>query len=326
MQEFSLIKKYFVPLSSTHQDCLALQDDAYLLDISKYAKNNYDIIMSMDSLREGTHFFGDESPENIAEKALAVNISDLVAKGANIFGYFLSIICPKKQNEDFIRRFCMQLASLQKKYQCHLCGGDTIIAGDTLTITIHAMGYIPVNEAVRRHTAQTGDDIWITGYLGDSAIGLDFLKQDKTHDNYFTNKYYRPCPRHDMIDYIRQYAHSAMDISDGLIGDITHITNASHVGAEIYYDAIPKNPLSKNLYDDDQLLNFIMAGGDDYEILMTASPHDYDNIMNLNTILNYQITAIGKIIKHHGIKVFDNHIEKNDISHKIYKTAWQYHL
>ena len=334
MQEFDLIERFFLPLTCGDVNADKLCDDAYLLNIADFANKGQNIVMSMDIISEGIHFFGHENAGDIAEKALMVNISDLLSAGARIYGYFLGLKLTNKQNEAFMADFCQRLSQLQQQYHCHLLGGDTSVEyGDNckLTITIHAIGYVDNDDIIRRGNAKISDDIWVTGNLGNAAIGYDIIKQNlknmtKNHQ-YFIDCYYRPQPPVILADYLYNIANSAMDISDGLMGDVKHILKAAKVGCELYMDNIPYDKRAEEIYDIEEIMDFILYGGDDYQILFTADKDKLPIIQQISQQTQIKITKIGIITDNiYQCDLYDHENIKTRSIIDYHDKSWQYNI
>lgn len=300
MHEKDIIAKYFSPLSKGALGADKLQDDIAVLGNLGSGL----LAINMDTLVAGTHFFENDDPTILAQKCLRVNISDLAAKGASPFGYFLSIALPQSANEAYIEAFAHGLSIDQRNFNLNLLGGDTVKTKGPLTITITILGLLTNQEIPRRSAAQVGDDIYVTGTIGDGALGL-LAHPDYAGSKTITAKYSRhishylcPEPRVEMKSIISKYAHASMDISDGLLGDLTSILNRSSVGAKVDVANIPfseeTNAILKNEVD---ILPILIAGGDDYEILFTASPDDASAIQEQAQKLFFPVTKIGTIVK-----------------------------
>jgi thiamine-monophosphate kinase len=296
MSEHSLITRYFVPLAENFAGSLFLSDDAAILDVPA----GQQLIITKDSMSEGVHFIGNEAPALIAKKLLRTNLSDLAAMGATPYCYFLSLALPAPLDESYIQAFASGLADDQKTFSIQLAGGDTITSKGTATFSITAHGLVPQGKALRRNDAKVGDIIYVSGTLGDSALGLQQLKTGGT-DAYLINRYQLPQPRVSLGESLRDIATSCIDISDGLLADMNHICKASNVGADIHQTHLPLSAAAhKQLEKDAANWAFIYAGGDDYELLFTLPdgikppPH---------------CTAIGRITQGHRVRLLDDETE-----------------
>lgn len=267
MNEFPLIQKYFVPLSKQFKGSLALSDDAALLDIPA----GFQLAVTKDAIAQGVHFIGTEDPALIARKLLRTNLSDLAAMGAQPLCYFLSLALPKPLSEDYIARFAAGLAEDQEIFSIHLAGGDTIATHGTPIFSITAHGLVPQGKALRRNGARAGDAIYVSGTLGDAALGLGRAQDPAipSHDA-LVQRYLLPQPRLELGRQLRGRATSCIDISDGLLQDLSHVCTASHTGAEIHVEQLPISAAARELLNTSpQLMSLIYSGGDDYELLFT---------------------------------------------------------
>lgn len=268
MNEFSLIKNYFAKLSPQRQDVtLGIGDDCALLR----APVNQLLAVTTDTLVAGVHFFADAPPYELGYKALAVNLSDLAAMGAEPAWVSLAITLPAV-DESWLAQFCAGFAELLKLYQLQLIGGDTTQGPLSITITTH--GYVPENQALKRDAAKPGDNIYVTGTLGDAGAGLKILKNElqlaKIYVDYLIERLYKPMPRIREGFALRGIAHAAVDISDGLAADLKHILALSRVGATLYVDCLPLSPALKQAIDKKQAWQLALTAGDDYELCFTV--------------------------------------------------------
>ena len=270
--EFELIERYFRPLAGD-PGALALTDDAAVYR----QRPGEDLVVTTDMLAAGIHFFADDAPASVAKKALRVNLSDLAAKGATPFGYLLSLALPADWTESWLSGFARGLKSDQERYGITLFGGDTIRAAGGLTISVTALGRIPKGRMVTRGGARPGDQIFVSGTIGDAALGLALrLGRIATSGGrgtkHLIDRYLHPEPRMALAPILRRFASGAMDVSDGLIADLAHICDVSGVGATIEAALVPLSPAARHLAaGDPALMRTIVTGGDDYEVLATVS-------------------------------------------------------
>jgi thiamine-monophosphate kinase len=270
--EFALIERYFRPLA-TYPGAFNLLDDVAVLR----PKAGEELVLTTDLVAAGVHFFPDDPPESIARKALRVNLSDLAAKGAEPVGYLLAIALPSDWSEVWIRKFTRGLAGDQKRYGISLLGGDTSRASGGLTISITAIGRLPKGTTVRRKGARPGDTVYVSGTIGDGALGLrlrlgsiDGAPAGRAAAR-LRDRYLHPEPRVALAPVVRRYASAALDVSDGLVGDLGHICEVSGVGATIEAAAVPlSKPATALVATDPGALATVLTGGDDYEILCTV--------------------------------------------------------
>jgi thiamine-monophosphate kinase len=304
--EFALIERYFRPLA-TDRGAFNLADDAALYR----QRPDDDLVLTTDMVAAGVHFFADDPPESIARKALRVNLSDLAAKGADPFGYLLSLALPVDWTEAWMKHFADGLAADQKAYGVTLLGGDTTKAAGGLTIAITAIGRVPKGQIVLRSGAQPGDGIFVSGTIGDGALGLR-LRRGKAGAKgrgakHLLDRYLHPQPRMALAPVLRAYASAAMDVSDGLVGDLAHICEASGVGAEIEADGVPLSPAAAGMLAADRhLLATILNGGDDYEILATVPESAATAFVGEAEVAGAPVTRIGRIVAGKGPPVVRN--------------------
>ncbi|EAO9788408.1 thiamine-phosphate kinase [Salmonella enterica] len=267
--EFSLIARYFDRVRSTRLDVeTGIGDDCALLNIPE----KQTLAISTDTLVAGNHFLPDIDPADLAYKALAVNLSDLAAMGADPAWLTLAITLPEV-DEPWLEAFSDSLFELLNYYDMQLIGGDTTRGPLSMTLGIH--GYIPAGRALKRAGAKPGDWIYITGTLGDSAAGLAVLQNrllvsEETDAHYFIKRHLRPTPRILHGQALRDIASAAIDISDGLISDLGHIVKASGCGAKVDVDALPKSAAMMRHVDAGQALRWTLSGGEDYELCFTV--------------------------------------------------------
>lgn len=267
--EFSLIKQYFTSQPVKRKDVsTGIGDDCAILTVPEKQQ----VAISTDTLVSGIHFLPTISPEDLAYKALAVNISDLAAVGADPAWASLALTLPKVDN-DWLEAFSRSLFALAEYYSIQLIGGDTTKGPLSLTITIQ--GLVPQGMALLRSGAKIGDWIYVTGFLGDSAAGLAVLQnrlqssQPESRD-YFITRHLRPQPRLLQGQALRSLASAAIDISDGLISDLNHILTASGCGARINLDALPYSAAMKSQVSKEQAEIWALSGGEDYELCFTV--------------------------------------------------------
>ena len=285
MNEFDYIKKYFKPL--TNEVGRSLEDDAAVFSSNK----SIDYVLSTDTLVEKIHFLGDENPETIAKKALRVNLSDLAAMGAEPLYYNLSLCIPPKKVKNFIPSFTRGLKSDQKQYHIYLIGGDLTSSLKYITITITIIGKVSKGKAVSRKGALDGDYLYVTGVLGLSKIGLDYLKSNKKDFNIAKKKYFFPEPRVNFAFKLSNYVNSMIDISDGLLQDASHLSKASGLEVHLNLENLPL-PNIRSL-NQDYILKSAMYGGDDYELLFSANPKNEKKILSLAKKFNIKLSRIG---------------------------------
>jgi thiamine-monophosphate kinase len=289
MDEFDFIKKYFQPLTSSIGR--KLQDDAAVYR----PEANKEIVITTDSLVEGIHFFGSENPKHIAQKALRVNLSDIASMGAVPLFYNLAINIPKKNVKFFLPKFVEGLKADQETFNIQLIGGDLTSSRKDIHITVTMFGHIPFGEAVGRNTAKDKDDLYVTGKLGLSKIGLENFFSKSILFNEAKKRYLLPNPRVKVGILLRKIVNSMIDISDGLVQDSSHLAFNSGLCLEIDLNSLPISfcyPISQNV-----MVDYALYGGDDYELLFSCNPNKIDLIKQLSLETNIEFTKIGKFYK-----------------------------
>ncbi|AKH62364.1 MULTISPECIES: thiamine-phosphate kinase [Photorhabdus] len=267
--EFDLIARYFDRQTTNRRDVnLGIGDDCALMTLA----DKQQLAVSTDTLVSGVHFLPDISPEDLAYKSLAVNMSDLAAIGADPAWLSLALTLPEI-DEHWLSGFSDSLFEQLHYYGMQLIGGDTTRGPMSLTLTIH--GLVPAGRALRRAGAKNGDWIYVSGSLGDSAAGLALLQNhlqisDPVSRDWLIQRHLRPQPRILLGQALRDLATSAIDLSDGLISDLGHILKASRCGARINLDAIPYSGAMKQYVEPQQALMWALSGGEDYELCFTV--------------------------------------------------------
>lgn len=294
--EFDLIWRFFkagsesMAQTQTDQVLLGIGDDCALLQ-SDAAQS---LAVTSDMLVEGRHFFAGANPEWLGHKALAVNLSDLAAMGAKPIGFTLALALPNADSS-WLAQFSQGLFRLAQQWQCPLIGGDT--TQGPLTICITALGHVPSGAAIKRSGAKVGDDIWVSGTLGDARLALGALRNEWSLNpsglEAVLPRMHQPEPRIALGLQLRGVASSALDVSDGLLGDLRHILKASQVNAEVLIDQLPT---SRTLTEQSEALRRQCAGngGDDYELCFTAPASKRMEVKSLSTAL-LPLTRIGSI-------------------------------
>ena len=298
--EFDIIRQYFM-LNDVRDDVvLGIGDDAAILSVPEH----HQLIQSVDTLVSGIHFPVETSASDIAYKALAVNLSDMAAMGAEPAWFTLALTLPD-DNESWLKAFSESLFLLAKKYNVQLVGGDTTNGPLCISITIN--GFAPQGKALTRKGARLSDKIYVSGTLGDAALALAAWQGDclliKESTQYLNEQLNRPIPRVELGLLLRNYASSCIDISDGLIADLRHITDSSHVAAAITFEKIPLSTDFKlNITDENLSLPLVLSGGDDYELCFTIPEDKQSEFENIAEAQNFQVTCIGEIEAGEGIR------------------------
>ena len=293
MHEFDIIKKYFLKLSLNNKSALRLNDDVFF-DKSKK------LVVTVDTYEKGVHFINFKKPELVIKKILRSSLSDIICKGVKPKYYFISAsgnnISFSKTN---LLKISKSLREEQKKYNIHLCGGDTT-RSKKLSFTIICIGF--ANKIILRNNTKLNDDIYVTGNLGDSFIGLEILKNRIKLNNrlkkYFEKKYFLPDLHINLIKKLSKIANSSIDLSDGLIADLEKLINKQNFSYKIYLDKIPISKNLKKLIIKKRLKKLsCISNGDDYQILFTASRSKSRITRQISKSLGIRISKIGKICK-----------------------------
>jgi len=292
--EDDLIARYFVPLASD-PGAFGLIDDAAILQGS-----TDDLVVTTDAVVEGVHFLPDDPPDTIARKALRVNLSDLAAKGASPAGFVLTLAL-REANEGWLAPFAQALGEDAKHFGCPLLGGDTVSTPGPLMISITAFGRVPRGKMVPRGGARAGDVVVVTGTIGDATLGLSLLKRGSSQGSPATQqalimRYRVPQPRTAVAQAVRDHASAAMDVSDGLAGDLAKLCKASGVSAEIKLEQVPISVGARlALGMKATTLEALISGGDDYEVLCTVPENRVTAFIEAAKAAGVEATAIGAI-------------------------------
>ncbi len=296
MSEFDLIRQHFT--RSTRHTNLSVGDDAALISVTA----GMELAISADMLVAGTHFFADADPYLLGWKSLAVNVSDMAAMGANPKWATLAIALPHN-DAAWLSQFASGFFTCAEAFHVDLIGGDT--TRGPLTISVQIMGEVAKGQAIRRSGAKVGDEIWVSGHLGDAALALAHMQAKVTLPNVtFVNcakALHAPQPRVALGLALRGLANSAIDISDGLLADLGHILESSHVGATLQLSNIPHSQYAE--LRDKSHLKMVLAGGDDYELCFTAPAEHHAEIATLSKTLNLALSPIGRITSGTGLIV-----------------------
>ena len=296
--EDALIARYFKPLA-TDPGAFGLVDDAAVLSAS-----GDDIVVTTDAVVEGVHYLASDPPDTIARKALRVNLSDLAAKGAVPAGFVLTLALRSKEDA-WLRPFAEALGQDAREFACPLLGGDTVSTPGPQMISITAFGRVPQGRMVGRTGARPGDRIVVTGTIGDAALGLDVLKGgaaatalagSPAAKDALVSRYRMPQPRNVLARAVRDHASAAMDVSDGLAGDLAKLCAASGVSGTVDVASVPLSAAAASLVARDVVgIEALLAGGDDYEVLCTVPPAQADALVAAGRAAGLAVTAIGTI-------------------------------
>jgi thiamine-monophosphate kinase len=305
--EDRLIARHFKPIAR-HPGALGLTDDAAMLT----PPPGHALVVTTDAVVGGVHFFPDDPPDAIAKKALRVNLSDLAAKGAKPAGFVLTLALPKSVGDGWLKAFARGLGADAKKYDCPLLGGDTVTTPGPVTVSITAFGTLPKGTMVKRAGARPGDHVIVTGAIGDAALGLTLRKErgaarrwklDVGMRRHLLARYLIPEPRNALAEALRLHASAAMDVSDGLVGDLAKLCRASGVGAEV---DVARVPLSKAalaaLVADPKATETMLTGGDDFEVVATVPPRKLQFFLAAARRAGVPATGIGRVTAEAGAR------------------------
>lgn len=296
--EFDVIARHFTRPAANA--VLGVGDDCALVQLSR----GMELAVSVDTMVSGTHFFPDVDPETLGHKALAVNLSDMAAMGAMPYWAMLALTLPKVDH-DWLGAFAKGFFDLAEEFEVSLIGGDTTRGPLTLTVTI--MGEVPAGAAVRRSGAKAGNDVWVSGHLGDAALAVAHchgkLVLDDADYRQAVMRLYEPTPRVSLGQALRGVATAAIDISDGLLADLGHICKLSKVGAVVELASLPLSPIGSRHVGSDAGRTALVAGGDDYELCFTAHPNSRESIQDLAKMLGMPITRIGQVKRGKGVSL-----------------------
>lgn len=296
--EDGLIARFFAPLADD-AGAFRLTDDAATLAVP----DGMELVLTKDALVEGIHFFSGDAPHLLGRKALRTNLSDLAAKGATPRGYLLAIALPDSWTVDWLQAFVDGLALDQALFGLVLLGGDTTKSPGPLVISITALGLVPRGRMLRREGMSAGDLVCVTGTIGDAAIGCRLIYEPSLaaglaeHDlDHLLSRYWLPEPRNAISGALRRFASAAMDISDGLAGDLAKLCRVSGAGADIEVAAVPMSKAARAaITRHPHLLRTALTGGDDYEVLFSVRPGHLDALGAAAGTAGIPVTVIGRV-------------------------------
>jgi thiamine-monophosphate kinase len=308
--EFELIRRYLAPLAAGAPGALGLEDDAALLA----APAGMELVVTADALVAGVHFLPEDPADLVARKLLRVNLSDLAAMGARPLGYVMTAAWPAPVDEAWVARFAAGLAEDQAIFGLPLLGGDTTGTPGPLTLSLTAIGAVAPGGALKRSAARAGDLVYVSGTIGDGWLGLLASRGEgpplgAEQRAYLIDRYRLPRPRLALGRALAEegLAGAAIDVSDGLAADLGHVLEASGLSAVVEARALPLSEAGRAaLAADPAILPALIGGGDDYEILFTASPERARDIAALSTRLDLPLTRIGRLAGGRGLTVLDD--------------------
>jgi thiamine-monophosphate kinase len=303
--EDRLIARYFAPIAK-HPGACGLTDDAAAIE----PPAGCDLVLTADGIVGGVHFFPDDPPDAVARKALRVNLSDLVAKGARPIGFLLTLALPKEIGDAWLTSFARGLGADADLFGCPLLGGDTVRTPGPVTISVAAFGAVPHGKTIRRAGARPGDRVVVTGTIGDAALGL-LLRRDgaaaehwglaRDQREHLAARYLVPEPRSAIAAFLGSYASAAMDVSDGLAGDLAKLCRASGVAAEIAVARVPLSDAARiAVAKEPVLIETVIGGGDDYEVLACVPADKVEALRRQASAAGVAVTEIGTVIAGQG--------------------------
>jgi thiamine-monophosphate kinase len=307
VKEFDLIQRFFANGGHHRKDVVVgIGDDCAVTQVAE----SQNLAITTDTLLSGVHFLPSAPPRSVAYKAVAVNLSDLAAMGAEPAWISLSLSMPHSDPQ-WLEEFAAGLYELTEYYSVQLIGGDTVCGPLSLTIT--AQGFVPPESELRRSRAKPGDWIYVTGTLGDAGAGLEILKGGLTTDeksaDYLVNRHLYPTPRVMAGTALRRTASSCIDVSDGLLADLGHILTASACGATVHVDRLPISSELFTAVQAKQAYAYALTAGDDYELVFTVNEEQRGNVETALSNCNVKATCIGQITGHTGqcdLRLYDN--------------------
>jgi thiamine-monophosphate kinase len=268
----------------------------------------------VDAIVAGVHFLADDPPGSVARKALAVNLSDLAAKGAAPRGFLLTLALPEEWSETWLAAFAQALGEAAAEFACPLLGGDTVRSTEGGWTSVTAFGEVPAGRAVRRTTAQAGDRLCVTGTIGDAVLGLALLQGradawagslSADQRAFLIERYRHPRPRLAAAPAVLAHACAAMDVSDGLAGDLAKMMRASGATAEVDLDAVPLSAAARGaIAADPALLDALVTGGDDYEILCAVPQACLQRFLDRSAVAGVDVSVVGEVVEGKGLPVF----------------------
>jgi thiamine-monophosphate kinase len=309
--EFEIIARYFAPLAAKAPLAFGLTDDAAVYR----AAAGYDLVLKTDMIVGGVHFLPNDPPRSIAQKLLRVNLSDLASKGAKPKVYLLNCSLPQSIDEDWIKSFAEGLAADQGEFGLVLVGGDTTATSGPVTLSATVIGEVPRGSMIRRKGARSGDGIWVSGNIGDAAIGLRLLKGEdlgvgKSLSEPCIERYRAPKPRLALGQKLRGLAYACLDISDGLVADLGHMCEVSNVGAEVIADGVPISAAAHRAIAAGRLkIGDLLTAGDDYELIFAIAAKDEMKLSRVAKTVGIKVTKIGRITRKRELIVRDGHGE-----------------
>jgi thiamine-monophosphate kinase len=303
--EDRLIARYFKPIAQ-HHGAFGLDDDAAALAIPA----GCDLVLTADAIVAGVHFLPDDPPDTVGKKSLRVNLSDLAAKGARPLGFLLTLALPKEIGDDWLAPFAHGLAADAQLFACPLLGGDTVRTPGPIAVSMSAFGVVARDRMVRRAGAAPDERVVVTGTIGDAALGLILRRSlamaehwglARREQNHLEARYLVPQPRSTIAEPIAAHASAAIDVSDGLVGDVAKLARASRVDIEIEVARVPLSDAARAaLAKEPALIEAILTGGDDYEIVAAVPVERLETLRQQAAAADVAVTEIGRVMSGEG--------------------------
>lgn len=303
--EFERIRRFFGPLAGPGG--LGLLDDAALVDCRVGRR----LVVTADAIVAGVHYLPDDPPELVARKLLRVNLSDLAAMGARPLHYLLTTALPVEIGGEWLARFAQGLGEDQERFAIDLLGGDSVSTKGPAVLSLTAIGEVAAGREVRRSGAKPGDLVWVSGTIGDAFLGLRLLRGDypelaPEHRDHLTRRFRIPDPRTELGPLLGGIAHAMIDVSDGLLADLSHICETSNVAARVELGLLPLSAAARAIVEADPGVRPSLAtGGDDYELLFSAPAESAKEVTALTSRVGLPITRIGEIEPGAGVRLVD---------------------
>jgi len=303
--EFERIRRYFAPLAGPGG--LGLTDDAALVECRAGCR----LVVTADAIVAGVHFLPDDPPDRVAKKLLRVNLSDLAAMGARPLYYLLTTALPASLGAEWVAEFARGLAEDQRLYEVALLGGDSVSTPGPATLSLTAIGEVAAGAEIRRSGARAGDTVWVSGTIGDAYLGLGVLRGGfrqlaAQHRAALIRRFQLPEPRVALGPALAGLAHAMIDVSDGLVADLGHICETSHVGAAVELAALPLSPAARLVVATAPAeAPRLATGGDDYELLFTTAPEAAIAVREAGARLGTAVTPIGRVDPGSGVRLID---------------------
>ena len=295
-EEFGLIARHFRPLAGPGG--LDLLDDAALLA----PPPGRELVLTVDAMIEGVHFLSDDPPDLVGRKLLRVNLSDLAAKGAAPLGYLMTVSARREMPDAWFASFAAGLYADQRAFGIALLGGDTTSTPGPLSLSLTAIGHVPPGGMVRRAGARPGDGVWVTGTIGDGALGLRAIRGDVADPGgTLADRYRLPRPRLGVA--ARAHVRAAMDVSDGLLQDLGHLCRASGIGAQIEAASVPLSKAAAAA--GPAWFETCVTGGDDYELLLAVGPEQEEALRSAASANGTSVSRIGQFVAGGGVRMMD---------------------